>query len=211
LLRRQRPQNGRAAPGKGCPVSRWQASPPATEPGWPRGPGGSGRPRRLRDREPEIADGFHPHFLRRRQECHEEATRRFGTSAISGSKLPGTGYPPGEVRQIAQSCVSEILPHKPSPGAAPRRWAHPIRQGGLGTRPAGGAPIALFSLQWVVAVSRPWRDCGAEERRGRAGTRLAGAEQGRPVPGTHPKGWVQAPGVAEGTRGEGRQTYDTHD
>jgi hypothetical protein len=40
---------------------------PATEPGWPRGPGGSGRPRRLRDREFGTADGFHAHFLRRRQ------------------------------------------------------------------------------------------------------------------------------------------------
>ena len=62
-----------------------------------------------------------------------------------------------------------------------------------------------------VAVSRPWRDGGAEERPGRAGTRRAGAEQGRPVPGTHPNGWVQAPGVAERSRGDGRQTYDTHD
>jgi hypothetical protein len=55
-----------------------------------------------------------------------------------------------------------------------------------------------------VAVSRPWRDGGAEERPGRAGTRHAGAEQGRPV-------LDEAQGVAERSRGEGRQTYDTHD
>ena len=55
-----------------------------------------------------------------------------------------------------------------------------------------------------VAVVCQRQTCGAEERPGRAGTRLAGAEQGRLV-------LDEAPGVAEGTRGEGRQTYDTHD
>lgn len=62
-----------------------------------------------------------------------------------------------------------------------------------------------------VAVVCQRQTCGAEERRRGAGTRSAGAGQGRPVPGTHPRGWVQAPGVAEWTRGEGRQIYDTHD
>jgi len=47
--------------------------------------------------------------------------------------------------------------------------------------------------------------------RARVPRQRLGAEQGRPVPGTHPRGWVQAPGVAEPIRGEGRQTFDTHD
>ena len=50
-----------------------------------------------------------------------------------------------------------------------------------------------------VAVSRPWRDGGAEERH-----RRDDPEQGWPV-------LDEAPGVAERSRGEGRQTYDTHD
>jgi len=50
-----------------------------------------------------------------------------------------------------------------------------------------------------VAVSRVWRDGGAEER-----PRRDDPEQGRPV-------LDEAPGGAEGTRGEGRHTYDTHD
>ncbi len=50
-----------------------------------------------------------------------------------------------------------------------------------------------------VAVSRPWRDGGAEERH-----RRDDPEQGRPV-------LDEAPGVAERTRGEGRQTFDRHD
>jgi hypothetical protein len=91
-----------------------------------------------------------------------------------------------------------------APGPLQDAGPHPIRLGGLGTRPAGGVPIALFSLQWVVAVVCQRQTCGAEERPRRAGTRLAGAEQGRLV-------LDEAPGVAEGTRGEGRQTYDTHD
>jgi len=52
---------------------------------------------------------------------------------------------------------------------------------------------------------------GAEERPGRAGTRRAGAEQGGPVPGTHPTGWVQALGAAEQARGEGWRISDTYD
>jgi hypothetical protein len=54
-------------------------------------------------------------------------------------------------------------------------------------------------VQWVVAVSRLRRDGGAEERR-----RRDDPEQGRPV-------LDEAPGIAERTRGEGRQTYDTRD
>jgi hypothetical protein len=32
LFRRHRPQNGRAAPGTGCPVSLWDAKPPGDDP-----------------------------------------------------------------------------------------------------------------------------------------------------------------------------------
>ena len=45
---------------------------------------------------------------------------------------------------------------------------------------------------------------GAEKRPGRAGTRLAGAEQGRPV-------FDEAPGAAGCVGGESRRISDTHD
>jgi hypothetical protein len=50
-------------------------------------------------------------------------------------------------------------------------------------------------------VLSPWFARGKPAARrsaaGRAGTRRVGADQGGPVPGTHPKGWVQALGASE--------------
>ena len=61
----------------------------------------------------------------------------------------------------------------------------------------------------------PWfaggKPAARRSARGRAGTRRAGAEQGGPVPGTHPNGWVQALGAAEQARGEGRRIPDTYE
>jgi hypothetical protein len=62
---------------------------PATEPGCPRGPSGSGRPWRLRDREPGTTNGFHAHFLRRRQ-CFSSLLSLLSPWSLSSRKSAGS-------------------------------------------------------------------------------------------------------------------------